>query len=65
MPKRTRTGKPTVFARGQLVQDSENTITLYFGDLKPINFRRNGVGSENFALALEMIERETGEEEQD
>lgn len=61
---RTRkTGKRTVFAKGQLLEEG-NTITLFFGDLLPISFQRDGVGSENFTRALRMIEKADTEPKQ-
>ena len=37
----TRTGKPAVFIRAQIVKDNDNTYTLFLGNVvSPIAFRR-------------------------
>lgn len=37
----TRTGKPAVFVRAQIVKDNDNTYTLFLGNVvSPIAFRR-------------------------
>ena len=37
----TRTGKPSVFLRAQIVKDNDNTYTLFLGNVvSPIPFKR-------------------------